>query len=403
MLKNINNYIVLLIFGLIMANFFPLNDVFAATCKSSGILGVKEPPIDSNNFLAENILKNISKLNKAVDAKVSSFLVLGSAINCAATHFMGTEINIVTVTFTVPDFSLLLSGIVIWILGIILVMIVGFYLVDISFKLGFAIISMPIAMALWPFKITSKYLGVIISLMFNCAGTFIFLSLGAAYAITLFAAAVAPKSAGADSIQTSGNQDTMEAIYEILNKNHTKEITDHFDFVSIQFMLLVFAGIYGFRLIGKLVNDYTSNFFSSDIGKGTPMHSGLTQITDFAKQQAGKVGSYVKDVAKTQGGRAFAKAGGKISGAMSTIGKGMQKAGGPAKVLGKMMEGMGNTGQKMAKNHETRYQNQGKKMDVKDGELQPKQGDQKGNNKAENNESNAEKNSSGNKTEGGEE
>ena len=341
----------------------------------------KSEEIQTHGVIPDSIMKNIKDLNAAVDAKVSRFLALGAAIQCAATEFCAHDLSLLVVKIKIPSFSLWIAGTAVWILGIMLVMIIGYYLCDISFKLGFAVMAMPISIALWPFPKTKEYLHKVISLMLNCTGIFIFLSLGVTYAIALFDAAIAV--GGEDVVDVGETGEVMQTVFNYFKEEKGNEILELFDLLSFNFLLLMFAGIYGFVLVGKSVTKYTGQFFKDETGLGNanPMHEGLTQATDFVKQKAGKVGGYAKDVLKTQAGRGAAKLGGKLSGAMGRVGAGMAKAGGVMGAVGKGMQAMGNIGQKMAINHETKYQNQGKKGEMKNGLWQPKADDKKGDDK----------------------
>ena len=213
--------------------------------------------------------------------------------------------------------------------------------------------------------------------MLNCTGIFIFLSLGATYAVALFDGAIAVGGEGMIDVSETG--DVMQTVFNYFRDEKGNEVLELFDLLSFNFLLLMFAGVYGFRLVGKSVDEYTGSFFKDETGLGNanPMHQGLTQATDFVKQKAGKVGGYAKDVLKTQAGRGAAKLGGKLSGAMGKVGAGMAKAGGVMGALGKGMQAMGNIGQKMAANHEAKYQNQDKKGSLKNGNWQPDTGDDK--------------------------
>ena len=331
--------------------------------------------IDTHNAIPPAIMNNIMTVNKAVDKKVARFIVLGDAVKCAAADFLSHEWSLLVIKIHVPNITLWLSGAIVWVVGVILTFVIGYYLCDISFKLGFAILAMPIAIGLWPFPLTKKYLGKVISLMLHCTGIFIFLCLGVTLAVALFDAAVTVGIAGT----SSDGKDAMETMFgyfkEAERDNPASEIiANAFDLTSFNFLLLMFAGIYGFRLIGASVNKYTGKFFPDSTGLGSvnPMHQGLTQVTDFAKQQAEKVGALAKDTLKTQAGRGAAKLGGKISGAVARLGAGMSKAPGVGGKLGKGLQAMGNMGQKMAENHEAKYQNQGKQGDLKNGNWQPK-------------------------------
>jgi len=232
---------------------------------------------------------------------------------------------------------------------------------------------MPISIALWPFNPTKKYLGKAIDLMFNCTGIFIFLCLGVTIAIGLFDAAVSVSVAGADS----NSKDAMETMFGYFKEAErdspaAKIIEKAFDLVSANFLLIIFAGLYGFRMIGSSVNKYSKKFFPSDLDEVNPMHQGMTQATAFVADKAKKAGSLAKDIATTQMGRGAAKLGGKLSGAIGKMGAGLSKKTGGK--LGKGLQAMGNIGQKMAANHEAKYQNQGAQGSLKNGNWQPNSG-----------------------------
>lgn len=375
------------IFGVLLLTtaILPYDAIAADSCAASDTLPTPDKStekIDTHGVLPPNIMKNIAAVNKAVDAKVSRFLALGRAIECAATDFLANEWSLLIITIRFPNISLFMSGVAVWILGALLVMIIGYYLCDLSFKLGFAVMSLPIAIALWPFEKTKQYIGKIIHLMMHCTGVFIFLCLGVTYAIAIFDAAVAV-NVNKDSLEQNASNDAISEIFKHFDASGGAMILEAFDLLSFNFLLLMFAGVYGFVLVGKSVNDYTKKFFPDDTGlQGqNPMMKGATQVTDFAKKQVGKAGALAKDVVKTQAGRGMAKVGGKLSGAVGKIGAGMAKAGGKmgaagviASALGKGLKGIGETGKKMADNHEAKYQNQGQKGELKNGNWQPKAG-----------------------------
>ena len=62
---------------------------------------------------------------------------------------------------------------------------IGYYLLDISFKLGFAIMALPVVIGLWPFNVTKGKVTAVISIMLKAAGTFVFLALTTTYALAM--------------------------------------------------------------------------------------------------------------------------------------------------------------------------------------------------------------------------
>ena len=90
---------------------------------------------------------------------------------------------------------------------------------------------------------------------------------------------------------------------------------------SINILLLMFAGLYGFQLIGKLATEYADKFFPDGMGTGSPMHHQLTKATGIAKNIAMKPVNYAKDVVKTQVKRGLAKGYGALGGKIGALGK----------------------------------------------------------------------------------
>lgn len=63
-------------------------------------------------------------------------------------------------------------------------------------------------------------------------------------------------------------------------------IDEQLAFWSFGWIVLLFAYLFAMKLIGSTKSDYVNQFFSSKLAKSDPMHMGLTQMTDMAKQQA---------------------------------------------------------------------------------------------------------------------
>ena len=349
MLKHLTSFVFIFLLSLMLAFSFAQNAYAgkddqckqATTYKGAGVEGdcKKVCEISSGHGIVSNgTIVNICIVNQTIDFKVSEFLLMGDALACFATHAGAKRIRLLTITlFKFPHLSILISGCAIWVLGAILTLVIGFYLIDISFKIGFALLALPIGIALWPFKQTEKKLYSIIKLMMNSTGVFIFLSLGASFAVALFNAAFA--SVGG-----------LDGIYSYINEGKTQELSEAFTVVSINFLLYIFAGVCGFRMLGKFVNDYNKKFFPDDtsLGNANPMHHRLTQAMDFAGQKIGHVAksaaSYAGDVAATQAKRAAAHG-------INAIGKGVQKAGHFAGyAAGDIKNGTNDASQKLAEN-----------------------------------------------------
>lgn len=252
-----------------------------------------------SSLLSKDVLNKILALNQGIDRIVSTNLVIGHGLTCHATHAGVWTITIGFFTLHIVNLWIWLCGAIIWFLGFMMTLSIAYYLVDIAFKIGIAIIIFPITIALWPFSLTKDRVKACISTIFMSAATFAFLALTASYATLLISASLRDIS-------------TLETK---LSDGDTQWISDTFDVTGPYFLIILFAFLYSLKLIEATIPSYVSLFFSGGIAaKLTPIHKELTRVTDVAKKSAIGTGKYVKDVATHQGSRA-------TKGIASTLGK----------------------------------------------------------------------------------
>ena len=252
-----------------------------------------------SSLLSKDVLNKILALNQGIDRIVSTNLVIGHGLTCHATHAGVWTITIGVFTLHIVNLWIWLCGAIIWFLGFMMTLSIAYYLVDIAFKIGIAIIIFPITIALWPFSLTKDRVKACISTIFMSAATFAFLALTASYATLLISASLRDIS-------------TLETK---LSDGDTQWISDTFDVTGPYFLIILFAFLYSLKLIEATIPSYVSLFFSGGIAaKLTPIHKVLTRVTDVAKKSAIGTGKYVKDVATHQGSRA-------TKGIASTLGK----------------------------------------------------------------------------------
>lgn len=275
---------------------------------------------DGVDILSAKTVNRLMALNQSIDKVVSINLVVGHALTCHATHAgMITIFDHAGVTLRFIDLWVWLCGAIIWAFGFLLTVAVSYYLLDVSFKIGLAIMIMPVAIALWPFKPTSDKIGKLLSIILAAAATFAFLAITTTFALTLISKAM---------------RDT-DTLLKKVSEGDTTYISETFDITGDYFIIIVFALIYGFLLIGKTISDYSSKFFSDEVtGETSPMHHKLTQATMMVKKGIEGTTKYAKDVAVNQGkkaaGKAVNAAGNAAQGAgraVSKGGKGMMRAG----------------------------------------------------------------------------
>lgn len=251
--------------------------------------------------IPDSVLLSIFNTTKEISDASSFVLVLGHALTCHAVGPGARSATILGVTlFKMPNISVWLCGAVIYFFGFMLTLSITFYLVDIAFKLGFAIIMLPIGVALWPFPATKDKLSALISIMLRSAAIFVFLALGVSYALNLIGA--------------SGGG--LEEIFADIDNDKTDAVAENFSLASTHFLIVLFTLLYSMKLVGSAVADYADKFFPDQtFGKASPIHGSMTQGMDFVKKKAVHPAAlWAGDVAKTQMGRATVGAGKLISG-----------------------------------------------------------------------------------------
>lgn len=247
-------------------------------------------------IIPDTVLFSIYNATHKISDSVSIVMVLGQALTCNAVFANKQSIKIFGLTLaTYPNIPVWLTGAVIFFFGFMLTLSITFYLVDISFKLGFAVIMLPIGVALWPFPATKDKLATLIGIILKSAGIFVFLGMTVAYALNLIG-------------EAGGG---LEEIFDRIDRNETDTISESFSLASTNFLIILFALMYGMKLIGSTITDYVDKFFKDGaFGSASPMHGSMTQAMDFAKKKTvDPIASWAGDVAKTQTGRLTAGTG----------------------------------------------------------------------------------------------
>lgn len=208
--------------------------------------------------------------------------------------------------FKIYNLNFFISGLIIYIVGILMTMSIGMYFVDISFKLGFAVLFMPVSIALWPFQPTKNKLSENLSIIIRNGMLFALVAIGVCLALSLITNSLFDGKHG-----MSGEDDFWEAI----KNSNTELLTKNFAFDDFHFLIVGFGLIFAFKILASSVNDYLDYFFSDAVfGSDSPMHKMGTQAVGMVSANAVKPAvSFVGDVAKTQTGRAIAGLGGGIA------------------------------------------------------------------------------------------
>jgi len=246
-------------------------------------------------IISAKVINKLMALTQGIDKTVANNLVIGHALTCHAfnagmiTHVL--DLKLITVTLRIPDIWIWLCGAAIWFCGFMLTLGVGYYLLDVCFKIGFCIIALPIVIGLWPFSMTEGKFKSCMSIIIRSAALFAFLALTVSYALSLISVSLGD----------------LTVFFEKIKAGDHEWISDTFSISGSKFIIIMFAYVYSIKMVGETVTGYLDRFFSDSVfGGASPMHNKATQITDFAKQKVTQAAGFAGGVVTHQASRATA-------------------------------------------------------------------------------------------------
>lgn len=279
---------------------------------------------DSAGLFSPEIMTKMQAFMRQIYKELSKVFMIGHSLLCYSQKVAYLCIGMWGKCFAkLANMNLFVSGMLIYIVAVLMTMSIGMYFVDISFKLGFAMLFMPISIALWPFPPTKNKFQENLSIIIRNGMLFTLVAIGVTFAVTLISNSL---------LDTGDGRDGWEAFWKAIADKKTEILIDNFAFDRMHFLVVAFALIFGFKILASSVNDYLDYFFSDSVfGSESPMHHMGTQAVGLVAANTIKpAASFVGDVAKTQTGRAIAGLGGGIAALGSKEGR-AQLAGGVKK------------------------------------------------------------------------
>lgn len=312
------------------------------------------------DILSKVIMDNILKATKVITDNTAENMVLGDAIMCCAKldscgawnvgDLIGNSSFFKTTYLT--NWWMWLQGGLIFATGFLLTLAVAYYLIDISFKVGFAVIALPIVVGLWPFKLTSGKFTNCVSIIAKASATYAFLGFTTYFAVKMIGYNFATDGTGNLELSMTykviqcamdgGVSDVCQNLNGINDTNDpTQYLTEKLQLFSISFIILMFCLIYAFIIVQKSTTKLVDKFFPDNVFGGTaPMHKAATGATKAVKDLAMKPVKWAADVATYQGtkylgrkvrnlmrGKGGSSDGGGTGRAIQKGGKATQKAG----------------------------------------------------------------------------
>lgn len=273
---------------------------------------------DEEALLSSNFLKNIMGAVEGYNHLGAQIPALGRALMCYAW--------VEKQALIFPQFSILLEGVIIYIFGLMILLAVGFYLLDCAIHLCIICCLLPLLIASWPFKMTAKYTKTGWGMLLNVFFRFVMLGVVIVTAFELMKNALS-------------QQGDLEGA---INSNDVNAIKDAMQISGMQMVLLIACSMMAMKIIkesGTLASKFEGGGAATgDLGAklgGTaasaataiakPVAKGAAQKTAAAAGAVAEA-SGVKGGAQAFGGAVKSKAG-QVLGAMG-IGSKAKMAGG---------------------------------------------------------------------------
>lgn len=268
------------------------------------------------DIIPKSVMNSMLGATRAITNTTAESMIVGRMIMCYSKVKNGGALTVKLFPgdgISIPNFFMWFEGALILCFGFLLTMAIAYYLMDISFKIGFAVLAMPIMAGLWPFGITQDKLAVAISIIAKSAALFAFLAITTGFGMVLIS------NAGNFDSDFYTGLDYFAANSDVKNDTLHQTLNDKLYLFSPTFILLLFTFLYVFKMVQKTSSDITNKFFpDKGFGNSSPMHSAATMMTSWAKKVGMSVTglNYAKDFVAYQGGRLMHGAAKKTVGAV---------------------------------------------------------------------------------------
>lgn len=281
----------------------------AAVDSSSTLL---DDNLNSKTMFADDILMNMKSMMVKINQSLGALSMLGQGLRCYSWDIAPLEID--SVNLRILRMNFYIPGMFIGLTAFFLSMAIGMYFIDISFKLGFAVVFLPLSLSLWPFPPTKDKFIENISIVIRNAMLFACISIGVSYAIILISEGVL--SGGwkdfwlivDDRLQIVGESQEY-------NKNMQK-FTESFSIDTTKVLIIIFCLFFAFKIVSSSVTAYLNRFFGEGAlgaAENAMHHMGTQAMGTLTNATVGKAGRLVRDIAINQAGRGIEAIGNKVT------------------------------------------------------------------------------------------
>ena len=241
--------------------------------------GIETPlrDISANNsgygIVSDRTLENMTNMLNRIYQNLGRVFMLGHGLFCYAQKVaytcVGVDVPVLpsACAMKIPNMSYLLCGVAIYFTAFLISIAIGMYFIDICFKLGFAVIYLPIAIALWPFAPTKSKFMEVFGMILHTAMLYAMLSIGLTYGILLIYNGVL------------GDVSNWTSFWKAIEQESSEILAENFSITATRTIVILFCLVFGFKIIRSSVDNYLNTFFSDAVTGGeNPMHHLGTQF-----------------------------------------------------------------------------------------------------------------------------
>ena len=261
-----------------------------------------------NQLLTADFLKKLMGAVEGFNEKSSIIPAIGRSLYCNSWQNK--------VWYIIPHWEMMFEGILVFAFGLMIMLAVGFYLLDVAIHLGIICCVLPFLIACWPFKLTSGYTSVGWKMLMNVFFRFVMMGVLLATVVELLK----------EALTVGINENDL---MEWLNSNDTDSLSKAMNITGLQMLILVICCMISMKLVRNL-SGVTERFApggvpTGDMGAklGGTAASAATIAAKAGMGKAGAVaGKAAGEIAEASGAKGAAQA------AKNKIQGSMQKAAG---------------------------------------------------------------------------
>lgn len=283
----------------------------AAIDSSSTLL---DDNLNSKTMFADDILMNMKSMMVKINQSLGALSMLGQGLRCYSWDIAPLEISAEPIQLRIIRMNFYIPGMFIGLTAFFLSMAIGMYFIDISFKLGFAVVFLPLSLSLWPFPPTKDKFIENISIVIRNAMLFACISIGISYAIILISEGIL--SEGWEDFWTIVDDRLQLAEESDKYNDNMQRFTESFSIDTTRVLIIIFCLFFAFKIVSSSVTAYLNRFFGEGAlgsAENAMHHMGTQAMGTITNATIGKAGRLARDIAVTQAGRGMKALGNKVT------------------------------------------------------------------------------------------